>query len=193
MQRLVVVALLLLFPACGGRIKTIQPNDPSLVSVERFAQVHGRLHPTVVEFLQPYFDIDLRVVKVDPYASGWSYKGVTIWVSTDTIKVAPGRLNAGPYGLSGATSNIDLARPHTMAIMAHEALHVQQWIRHPLRHAVQWMAGVINSWLHGSLYNHRLIAPEVEAIKFQREVRKDCEKRILELQVFQKLRPVPKE
>jgi hypothetical protein len=86
----------------------------------------------------------------------------------NTIRVRPGLLDANTmlYGSLWSWS-----QPQGIANWAHEAFHVHQWRRDRWTYYGGIFTGMVNSWLHGSPYDHSRVGPEREAILFERYVR----------------------
>lgn len=149
-----------------------------MIGVEQYTLRYRRLHPRIVDFLQPYFDgLDLKEeVWVNAKHGRTSLLRTSIWVLCSTIVVMRGKLNA--------EGGIDLSRWQDMAVMAHECYHVKQWRSLPKWKSL-WMllVGLTKKRWHDGPW-------EIEAIAFQKEVTPSIRKRHaeLELEVFKRLR-----
>lgn len=171
-----------------------------MVGVEEYALKHGLLHPAAVKFLQPYFEIDLGLVKVNAKWGRTSALGTGVWVLAATIVAQRGKLNAEfeqwqvdlPDGRIGHNSNraVDLSTVHGMRILAHECYHVGQWLSRPWWSSVStWFGDVFRSLWHAHrLWSHEHSKWEQEAIAFEKSIAPEISKREHELQVFETLR-----
>lgn len=153
------------------------------MGIEEYALQCQKLHPKVIEFLQQYFEFDLQKIKVNAKHKRTSYLGTAIWVVFTTIVVKVGHLNR-------KGSSLDLSTVGGMSIMVHECCHVKQWLEEP---RWKWMAlyliGVAKSiWFAGTLYSHRHVHWELEAIAFQKKIRPSIIERQSELEIFKELR-----
>lgn len=149
--------------------------------VEAWALAWNRLHPKVVEFLQPLFgdDLDLSTVRLIVYPKNTSWLHTTVWVLGDKIVFRKLHLNQefaqwrvdkddgrNWYKSNGA---IDLAVYHGMVTLAHELRHV--WQSRSLPWWKQWWRfgwGIMKSlWYERRLYSHNQVWQEQDAIEFQ--------------------------
>lgn len=104
-------------------------------TVEEHARRTERLHPAVIEVLQPHFDgFDLSDVPVHIHTACW-FRSTPCLVNSGTIHFPKGVLNTGKRWEKGNYQGVyfDLSRPGGMAKLGHEILHVRQWHVNPLR------------------------------------------------------------
>ncbi len=147
------------------------------MTVERYLKQHGKLHPTIRKVLQPYFEIDLKSIKVQLIDHTDLIK-VTIFVIADTIIVMRGILNF-PYisesfdrdGELWHRSNgaVDLSTDAGLKTLGHEIKHCEQWRLTPRwKYWLWYLPGVIAGYIKDKQYAHRFIRWEREAITFQK-------------------------
>lgn len=150
--------------------------------VEAWALRTNRLHPEVVEFLQPLFDstvgLQLSTVRMIVYTKNTSGLGTSVWVMGDKIVWRMGHLNQEHAYWRGSNSPVtykqngavDLATPGGMKILCHELFHCHQWRRQPWWKSLWLYAyGVARSlWFEHRWYSHGQVPAEVEAIVFQK-------------------------
>lgn len=169
-----VVAMLLL--SCTSDMTTT--SGP----YEAYAHDTSRLHPEIVAVLAPWFadhpDVldRLRVRVLTPtLARVTEALGLpAIVVLGTTWEVIPGVLDADGYVRGRVFS---WTQPRGVALWAHEALHVQQFLADPLGFAFEALRGICLSILDGDLYEHEYFDYEVEAIAFERYIRARLEAR----------------
>ncbi len=151
--------------------------------IEAYALKHNRLHPRLVNFLQPLFDsqdldLDLSTVRMIVYPKITSTLNTKVWVMGDKIVWHKGSLNAEyaiwyPYPAfpDWAISNkaIDLTTVRGMRVLCHELFHVVQWRRLGFFRAIGlYLYGIMKSlWNEGNWYSHRQVPLEREAGAFQ--------------------------
>ena len=148
------------------------------VTVEEHAERYRKLHPDVRKALQPYFDIDLKSVKVKLIDYSPT---TTIWTLGDVIVVKRGVLNFEYKSTSEMrdgklwhTGNgaLDLSTDAGIQVLAHEIKHCEQWRLIPRWKYLLWyLPGVVRGWLAGRRYAHKYIRWERDAIAFQKTVK----------------------
>lgn len=149
---------------------------PTRGPYEAYAHDTGRLHPEIVAVLAPWFTDDqavldrLRVRVLTPtLARGTEALGLpAIVVLGVTWEVIPGVLDADGYVRGRVFS---WTQPRGIALWAHEALHVQQFLADPPGFVFDALRGICLSILDGELYEHDYFEYEVEAIAFERYVK----------------------
>lgn len=164
-----------------------------MISVEQYALDHNRLHPKVVEFLQPYFikenALDLSTVRIRVYPRRTSALGTSVWVMLDTIIFRRGTFNKERGVVPQA---VDLTTNWGMTVLAHELRHVKQWRDVPKwTYAWSLIIGVLASWKRRKrAYAHPFIPIEIEAADFQDSIRPVIREREAdgELEIFRQLR-----
>lgn len=143
---------------------------------EAYARKHGRLHPENVAVLQPFFaplrfDVhQVRVRLVPAWFGSLGARGspTAMAVFLRTWYVIPGVLDADGRVRGNVWS---WTQPAGIANFAHEAYHVYQYERDGFFRLYGLFAwGIMQSLLAGKLYDHQRIAPEREAIAFERQV-----------------------
>ena len=150
-------------------------SNPGLY--ETYALQTRRLHPDCWAHLAPFFAVspytmdndDVWVLVQSGLAGQLGLRNGAMVVG-NTIRVRPGLLDARPrqflYGSIWAWSE-----PQGVANWAHEVFHIHQWRRDRWAYYGGIFSGMINSWLHGSAYDHQRVVPEREAILFERYVK----------------------
>lgn len=170
-------------------------------SIEQYALEHGRLHPKAIQFLAPYFDIDLERVKVNAKLGKTSALGTSVWVLADVIMVQRGKFNqefeqwverTDEDGTIWHNSNraIDLSTVHGMLTLAHECYHVQQWLTRPWWSSLTtWIADLFRSlWYERRIWSHTQSQWERQAIDFQHRIAPDITRRQSDLEIFKSMR-----
>lgn len=163
-----------------------------MLSVEKYAEQFNRLHPQIVDILQPYFPtLDLSTVRVRVYPRVTSLLKTNIWVLLDTIIVLKGTFNTEEFGLQGfsVNSTINLVKPWMMATIGHELKHCQQWREASWSFRLYWLIKSLWVWStpeRGAW--HKRMEFEREAIMFQDTLRPLLEARRDDLLIFNTLR-----
>ena len=154
-----------------------------LFSVEQYALDHNRLHPEIVNYLQPLFgdDIELDTIRITGFARNTSALGTSVWVAGDRIVFRIGTLNAKHRqwevrrqdGSRAYESNaaLDLSTVAGMSVLAHEIRHCWQCRTRPFfGWAWNYMVGLWRSWRAGRFYSHKHVPSEIDAVDFQENV-----------------------
>ena len=161
-------------------------QETTTSGVEAWAWRTNKLHPAVVDFLQPLFDADvkkplsLRSVRQVLFTKNTSGKKTNVWVAGDTIVWTKGHLNQEHKqwrvdkgdSLLWWTSNgaIDLATQAGMGVLAHELRHVWQYRSRPrISSWLSYLWGIAKSlWYERRWYSHNQVPAEVDAIDWVR-------------------------
>lgn len=171
-------ACIFILDGCLALPPVSKPPGP----IEAYAVQHGRLAPAAAAVLAPWFvgheDVvaAIRIQVLSVASSEISRKAgmPAITVIGSTWVVIPGVLDADESVRGRVFS---WTQPRGIALWAHEAMHVQQYLADPLSFIWEGFQGICLSILHGEPYAHEYIAYEREAIAFERMVRAELEAR----------------
>ncbi len=163
--------------------------DTSTLGIEEYAKRYGRLHPHIIVFLQPYFDIHLDRVRVNVKHGPTSIIGGHAWVMRDLIVVQKGKLNAEYIPGTGNTA-LDLSTRFGMRTMAHECFHVQQWLTRPWWKSISIKITDFfrSMWYAHRTWSHKHSKIEQAAMAFERAIDPAIRGRLDELKIFESLR-----
>ncbi len=156
------------------------------MTAEQYAEQYGKLHVKIRSVFQPYFNIDLKSVKVK-LIERTDLIDATIFVVADTIVVMRSTLNFSytqeSFEKDGklwhrGNGALDLSTDAGIQILGHEIKHCEQWRLTPRWKYLLWyLPGVVRGWIAGQRYAHRFIRWEREAITFQKTIKlSDAEK-----------------
>ena len=155
-----------------------------MIDLEGNVRRYGHFPESVSDALRPFFDDDwillTAVVRVQIRPADWwlfraSGRGhpTPAFVWGRTIYFAEGVLNY-PFGpvFERWQNHFDLTTPAGWGTLAHEIKHVEQNVASGWWGMLgRYVGGVFRSLRHGSLWDHKRIPFEQEAIDFEKRVR----------------------
>ncbi|MBD3351240.1 MAG: hypothetical protein GF364_07115 [Candidatus Lokiarchaeota archaeon] len=169
-------------------------------SIEKYIQENGKYPPELIKFTAvfiPRFVLEKSkpiIMKKESIISGRRKKQSQDLSKTPAFMLfnrmywGKGVLNAP--GLHAGNS-FDLATPNGMALFLHEEYHIYQWFRNPLKMIYQYIKAPFESLLRcGILFAHEVIPFEIEAIKFEHQMKKTLNQPEYseKLKIFEKMR-----
>ena len=170
-------------------------------TVEFFARKFNSIHPKVKDFLSEFFsknvldDIVIKIMKKENIWSGRAKKNQNLtspsktpaFVLLNRMYFGNGVLNKPGYHTN---NTFDLSTPEGMATFMHEVFHVYQWKRDGILFIFKYLKAVLLSLFRSRIFwDHKVIDFEIEAIKFERKMRKklSTEPYISKIKIFKSI------
>ena len=179
MRLLWTILLSMSLSACSVLLQ--RPGTPALGPIEAYAVQTGKLAPSAIAVLAPFFAghedtlSAIRIQVLSPLAALATLEAglPAITVIGATWVVIPGLLDANGQVRGRVFS---WTQPRGLALWAHEAWHIKQFRDAPLEFVWEGLKGICLSLAHGELYDHDYVSYEQEAIAFERMVRATLER-----------------